>query len=172
MSIWNLSNNEALNATGNFESGTSIEPMPEGTQVRACIDEAKWDSYEDQPAYISLRWTVLDGEYKNRKVFQKVRVKDTDTTKRDKQVRMLAAIDANCGGNLMRLGRDPEDMDLMANLSNRPMAIKLGVWEINNKKGNWVMAVSSLATAPQQPQQTAPQPQQAPQQDTGDNIPF
>ena len=146
MSIFDLSDNSTVEVTGTYDSNVAMEPIPQNTGLRACIDEACWDDYEGD-SFIKLRWTVLDGEFKNRKVFHKVKVKLEDASKRDRHIRMLAAIDANSGGGLMRLGRDPLDADLTANLCNKPMAIKVGVWEINGKTGNWVVAVSALGGA-------------------------
>jgi len=166
MSFWNLSDDtEKLDTSGSFESGGgSFDPIPEGTQVIAMASEAKWDSYEGDE-YISLRWDVIDGEHKGRIVFQKIRVKDDDSKKRDKAIRMLAAIDSNAGGALMKLGTEPNDMDLANSLTNKPMALKLGVWEFNDKKGNWVMAVS--------PTSGVKAPEAAPVTGTnGEKIPF
>ena len=59
---------------------------------------------------------------------------------------MLAAIDMNAtGGKLMALGREPSDIDLMSNLCNKPMIIRVQVWESEDKSksGNWIDAVSS-----------------------------
>lgn len=162
MSFFNLSTNEKLEANGSFDANVGFEPIPDGSNLRACIEEAKWDSYDGEN-FIKLTWTVLDGEYKSRKVFHKVKVRESDLSKKDKAIRMLAAIDANAGGNLMRLGKEPDDMELTANLTNKPMAIKVGVWEISGKKGNWVMAVSALNTP-----QAAPAPIAAADED----IPF
>ena len=53
---------------------------------------------------------------------------------------------------------------------NKPMIIRLATWEINDKKGNWVNAVSSAS-----PQGLAPpQQQQAPamSQNFDETIPF
>lgn len=81
MSFWNLQEP----VTGEMEmGGGDIEPIPSGTSVLAAIDEAKWDEYEGD-SYISLRWQVLAPEdYKNRKIFQKVRVLDSDSKSRKK----------------------------------------------------------------------------------------
>lgn len=147
MSIWNLSDNQRVTADASFEvSGGAMEPIPANTLLKAMIDEAKWDEFQGD-RYVSLRWSVVDGEFKNRKIFHKIRVLDNDTKKRDKAVRMLAAIDANSGGKLMSLGRDPEDNDLAANLCYKPMAIRVQIWEIDGKSGNWVSMVSPLSGA-------------------------
>lgn len=178
MSFWNLSDsNEKLDTSGSFEnSGGDLEPIPAGTQVKAAIDEAKWDSYEGGDEYISLRWTVLaPADYKNRKIFQKVRV--NDVKKGDKAKKMLAAIAVNCGGGLLKLQAAPDNQDLQKHLLNKPMALLLQVYDMpksdgtGNVTGNWVSAVSPLkkgVTAPV----PAPAPAAEPAADFDDEIGF
>ena len=149
MSFWNLSDNTQITneeKAGTFESGGGdFEPIPAGTQLKACIDDAAWDDYEGS-YFINLTWSVLEGEFENRKVFQKVRVRDNDPKKRDKALRMLAAIDANAGGKLMESGAEPDDNALQSSLVNKPMIIKVGVWEMNDRKGNWVQKVAPISS--------------------------
>jgi hypothetical protein len=122
-------------------------------------------------------------EYANRVIFHKLKV--FNTKQGDKAKMMLRAIDANCGGKLSKLNAAPEDMDLMTALVGKPMAIKVQVWEMNDKKGNWISAVSpakqqahvAQASAPQaaRPQQRTVTPPQnvAPVYDPlDDDIPF
>ena len=162
MSFFQTSDGESIDSTTEFEASTSFEPMPEGSEHVAIIDEARWDDYQDDE-YINLRWEIVgNGEYNGRRLFQKIRVKDDESKKRDKALRMLAAIDANCGGGLMKLGTEPADYDLATNLTNKPMRIKLGVWDQNGKNGNWVMAVS----ASNKPKTVEPAT------DINDDIPF
>ena len=194
MSFFQLSTGQAVQATGEFESGGgNMEPLPEGTQVLAMVDQAKWDAHDGE-YFVSLRWTVaMPEEYKNRKIFQKIKVKNPDADKRDKALMMLAAIDANAGGQIMALGAEPEDADLAAALLNRPMVLKLGLWKMQNEKGedksgNWVQKVAPRkkgATAPaasptaQVPRTPAPARPVAPVRapavsvaDLADDIPF
>jgi hypothetical protein len=152
MSFWNLEET----STGEFEvGGGEIAPIPADTQCLASIDEAKWDNDRDGNSYVSLRWNVLQpAEYKNRKVFQKLWVRDDDPRakdagkKRDKAIRMLGAIDQNAGGKLRAAGVEPTDESLGLALVNKPMLIKVMVWKITdevtgeNKAGNWIGAVS------------------------------
>lgn len=160
MSFWNLSDGEDVksNTTGEFDQGGGrMDVIPDNTSVLAAIDEAKWDRTQDQDRYISLRWTVLaPEEFKNRKIFQKVWVLDPKpNTKpekvdqvRDKAKRMLAAIDMNAGGKLLAKGEMPTDESLTSCLTNKPMVIKVMVWEMPDRQtggtaqGNWVGAVS------------------------------
>jgi hypothetical protein len=162
MSFFDLSDGKTVSAATSFDSNVQIKPIPANTQVIAAIDEIKWDEYQGD-SFVSARWVVLDGEHKGRKIFHKIRVKEQDKTKRDRALKMLAAIDANAGGDLMRNGTEPGDSQLSSALSNKPMAIKLGLWEIDDKSGNWVMAVSPVNSV-----STLPTPVAA----TADDIPF
>lgn len=166
MSFWTTSDNAGIPSDGKFEVGGG-EPIPANTSVLACPDEAKWDNFNGD-YFINLRWNILQPEaYKGRKVFQKIRVEDADSKKRDKALRMLAAIDANAGGKLMASGQKPTDIDLVQNLANKPMVIKLQIWETDDgKKGNWVSAVSPRNAQTGQP----PAPNNKP--DGDEEIPF
>ena len=146
MSFWTT---EALASNGTVETGGgSIEPIPAKTQVKAAIDEAKWDSYDGEE-YISLRWTVLaPADYKNRKIFQKIKV--NDPAKSEKAKKMLGAIAVNAGGGLLKTAGEPSDSDLQKHLLNKPMALLLQVWKIkpedgsDEMTGNWISSVSPL----------------------------
>ena len=144
MSFFSTSDGQEIKADGKYESGGGdLPPIPKGTQVLASIDQAKWSEYEGSH-YIDIRWTVArPEEYANRKIFQKIRVKDTDVNKKDKALRMLAAIDSNAGGKLVASGVEPTDESMTLSLANRPMVLKLDVWELDDKtkSGNWVSQV-------------------------------
>lgn len=142
-------NEEQAKTGSDYEAGTSFEPIPEGTSVKAMVEDAQVKEWEGDK-YINLRWTVLAPEsYNNRKVFQKVKVWDADSKKADKAKRMLAAIDSNCGGKIVTANKEPDDALLQQALLNKPMVLKLGVWDLTDEgkgNGNWIMAVSSTQT--------------------------
>ena len=142
MSFWQTSEGKsATDTTGKFESGGGIALIPENTTCLAMITEANIAEYQGDE-YINLAWTVNKPDaYKNRKVFQKVRIFDADTKKRDKALNMLAAIDKNAGGKLSKSDSAPTNETLLHPMQ-KPMLIKVMVWEINDKTGNWVAAVS------------------------------
>ncbi len=165
--FWNLSDGEDIKETagsGEFDAGGgNLLPIPGETSVLAAIDEAKWDKDQDGNRFISLRWTVLaPDDYKNRKVFQKLWVTDADPrakadkvdAKRDKAKKMLGAIDTNCGGKLLAKGVAPTDESLTSCLTNKPMVVKVMVWEMRDRatgdmaRGNWIGAVAPKS-APQ-----------------------
>ena len=156
MSFWDLSDNEdATKSGGDYDSGGgSFEDIPNNTDVMACPDEAKWDKDNENNEFLSIRWTVLKPEqYANRKVFQKMWVNGNNPRSKnpkeqgDKAKRMLAAIDANAGGKLAGSTSKPTDETLTMALVNKPMVLKLMVWEMEGTdgkpmSGNWVCAVS------------------------------
>ena len=180
MSLWATSDGQSAQQTeGKFEmGGGEIAPIPDGTSVLAIAEEAKNDEYQGNQ-FIKVKWRISKpAEYANRVIFQKVQVFDKDSAKSDKAKRMLAAIASNAGGGLFssmeqRKEQMPSDMSL-AQLCNRPMVLKLGVWELDDKSksGNWVQAVSPAKAGTAAPA-AAPAPKPAPAADAyDDDIPF
>src|SRR5699024_2859928 len=164
MSFWN-SDHKAVGTS--FESGGGdFEPIPANTGCIAAIQQASWAEYHGD-RYINIRWQVLQPEqYKNRVIFQKVRVLDDDAAKADRAKRMLAAIEANAGGKLVQLDRAPEDYDVALALDVQHMAKKLQVRGLTGddrrqRHRNWVPAQAPSKRRQQHPaavQQTVPQP--------------
>jgi len=191
MGFWDLSDGESAN-TGEkeYEQETgNLSPIPDGSSVLALIDEAKWNETRDEQAeHISLRWSVIEpAEFANRKVFQKLWVTDDDPNvkdaakmekKRDKAKRMLAAIDANCGGKLAKKAARPTDDDLALALTNRPMIIRCQTWEMKAtdgsiKRGTWIAAVSPKSKGVSVAETKAPAKKAAPVSDVDDDdVPF
>lgn len=185
--FWDAEDGEDIreNADGTYDTGGgNMDPIPDGTNVLAAADEIKWDENQGGAEYLSIRWSVQAPEdYANRKVFHKLWVSDDDPNakdpakKRDKAKRMLAAIDANAGGKLARKATRPNDDDLMLALSNKPMVLKLGLWEQNGSTGNWVIQVSPKAgwaeKAKAQPTaKPATKAKAAASTDLDDDVPF
>lgn len=172
MSFWNIDKP----TDGNFETGGGdMTPIPKNTSVLAAPDEAKWDEFQGD-RYISVRWAVMaPAEYKNRKIFQKIRVEDEDPKKQEKAKRMLAAIDANAGGKLMAAGEEPTDKSLTVALCNKPMVLKLQVWEMEingeERSGNWISAVSPRQGSPKK-EEPVKEPEPAMADDFDDDVGF
>ena len=169
MSFWQTQDGSAVELTTTFESGGGdIKPIPDNTALVGAIEEAKWSEYDGEN-YINLKWRVMrPAEFANRVIFQKVKV--FNAKQGDNAKRMLAAIDANAGGKLAKLKDAPEDMDLMTALVGKAMAIKVKIWDMNGKTGNWISAVAPAKQQAPQAQNTAPAqtprqpaPRQAPQ---------
>ncbi len=171
---------EPISATGEFEAGGgNFDPIPSGTQLIAAIKEAMIDHTERDGDFIKLQWGVLDGEYKNRVVFQKIHVFSDDAKKAEKAKRMLAAIDANCGGALMKARVEPTGDSIRAALLAKPMYITVMVWEMEGDKGlmsgNWVNAVAPMRKSTAAPAVTAQRRTAAPKpsvESDDSDIPF
>jgi hypothetical protein len=141
MSFFKLSTGEPVKSTGEVElGGNSV--IPDNTTCEAIITECGWASYEGKN-YVNAKWQVTKPlQYANRIVFQKIQLEETDTKKLDNAIKMFAAIDQNAtGGKLVASGERPTDAALFQ-LLNKPMLIKIMVWDLNDRKGNWISKVS------------------------------
>ena len=175
MSFWNTSDGETVEKTNEFDAGGGFrEPIPEGTQCLAAIEEARWAKDGQHNEYIALKWTVLaPADYAGQTIPQKLWVTDYEPAayakgidaadrKRDKAKRMLAAIDTNAGGKLMALDDAPTDEDLTKHLTNKQMVIRAMVWTSTDRStgeeisGNWVGAVAPKVPAKDLPPPPAP----------------
>jgi len=134
---------DELDDEGGFSSGGSFAPIPKDTSLLVIAEECQWDEYEGE-RFIKVTWTVLaPSAFKNRKVFQKIKVFEKDSKKSKKARTMLMAIDGFCGGLLKKFGEEPKDQHLMKAILGKQLVIKVDVWEYKGKEGNWVCAVSA-----------------------------
>lgn len=150
MTFFTQSNGQETQVQATFEmGGGSIQPIPNDTGCVAAIEEAKWDEYNGD-RFIVVKWRVQQpGDYANRVIFQKIKIFGTEqckdkTATSDKAKRMLVAIDTNAGGKLVALGREPTDSEMAVSLVGKIMGVKVMLWEINGKTGNWIGAVSPV----------------------------
>jgi hypothetical protein len=136
---------------GSFEMSTALELIPHDTNLLSAAEEAKWDVY-DGDNYVKLKWRAMAPEqYKNRVVFQRLKLEDQNPDVAKKARDMLFAIDYNAGGKLSAANVRPTDEMLAAALMHKPMVIKMGIYENKkkdkdgkeeSKKYNYVMAVA------------------------------
>lgn len=156
------------------ELSCGFEVIPDGTVVVAAPLSAEWKEPSDfyPNRVIKIQWAVVDGEYKNRHIFHNVKVEDDKPSIREKHLKMLAAIDANSGGRMLSSDREPTDADLQS-ICNKPMELRLRVWEKNGKDGNWVEAVFPVGGGkkPSAPAKKA-DPKKSKPTDDFDDIPF
>lgn len=190
MSFWDLDSGEnAATGSKEFEQPTgNFDPIPDGSNVLAVIDEVKWEFDRSQNEFLSVRWSISEPEqFANRKIYQKLWVTDSDPNakdaekaakKRDNAKRMLATIDANCGGKLAKVARKPTNDDLTLALTDRPMVIKCMVWEMKDaatgstNSGNWISAVFPKERGVSVPDAPAPKPATTRETLKDDDIPF
>ena len=162
---------DGIETDGNYEQ-ESGGALPNNTTALAFIKDAAWKEYEGD-RYIQLNWSVLKPEkFKNRIVFQKLKVNDPDNKKAEKAKKMLSAVDYNCGGKLKKVTGDVTDLDLASCLTKGIMGIKIMKWQLDDKEGNWISAVSAKAKAAAKDiKLPEPEPEIDPDEDD-DSIPF
>ena len=173
MGFWNLSDGKAVESKSEFELGGGFEVIPDGSRVLAAVEECKDDQWEGE-RFFNLKWRILEGEYKNRIIFQKLKVFSSKEKQRDNAITMLAAIDANAGGKLMASGKEPTDFAIASALANRPMILLLRVWESEDKQktGNYVAGVFSRQQTKASPATKQSAPSNEPPMDFNEDIPF
>ncbi len=173
MGFWNLSDGKAVESKSEFELGGGFEVIPDGSRVLAAVEECKDDQWEGE-RFFNLKWRILEGEYKNRIIFQKLKVFSSKEKQRDNAITMLAAIDANAGGKLMASGKEPTDFAIASALANRPMILLLRVWESEDKQktGNYVAGVFSRQQTKAAPATKQSAPSNEPPMDFSDDVPF
>ena len=158
--------------TGSFD-GNSFEVIPDNTKALAIINSAEWrEANEFNAKHISLTWEIVEGEFKGRKVFQKIKLFESDKAKALKAQKMLIAIDANCKGAIAAAGVEPTIQGLQS-LLHSPMFIHIKTWEMGDNKGNWVAAVSERKKGQQaQPTQQTQSQEPSVAFDDSEDIPF
>lgn len=145
MGIFDLSDGSRADGAKTFEHG-SFEPIPNGTDLVCYIKDARWEERSGDK-FINIAWSVMGEEYKNRIVFQKLKVLDEKPSKRDNSRRMLAVIDANSGGKLARMDKSSfneiTDVELMQSLANSgSIKIQVGLVDMDDgSKINWVRKI-------------------------------
>ena len=185
--FFSLSTGEsAISESGSFEASTTMENIPDNTDLVATPVEVKWAEDFNDANHISIRWDVLaPKEYAGRKLFQKIYVTDDKPNAkdpiaaRDKAKSMLMAIDKNAGGHIAASGVMPTDESLTKFLNNKMMVIKVLEWSMEvdgqTKSGNWISAVSPKGAVKTSPASTPGAQSQAPapEMDSFDkDIPF
>lgn len=167
--FWNdgkeiIKGSEEIEVSG---GGGGLLPIPENTQVKIGIAEAKWETNDREGTFISLKHQVTAPAcYKGRIIFQKLHVNPSDGSenlklnaeqrqkKKSKALKMLAVIDTNSGGKLSASPERPTDQKLQACLVGKTMMMMLGEYEFDTKdgqripnpvdymRGNWVKKVA------------------------------
>lgn len=189
MSFWQTS--DGTNVTDNVEKeydggGGDFPLIPDRTVCLLNIHSAAWDKDRDGNRYIKIRWDVVKPEPIARSViFQKLWVRDDDpqakdpAKKRDKALRMFAAIDANAGGKLAKAGREPDDDDLALALTNKQMLGRSMIWSMDDREqpgkkieGNWISWVGPKGSKEITEMAAPPKRQEPDNSVDDDDVPF
>lgn len=160
MSLFTKSTGEAIEATTSYENSGIQAIIPEGSQLHANILEATWEeATQFANQLIKITWYITEkGKYNGFLINQKLHINDDKASKADKAKEMLATIDANCKGALMKLASaeklvEGDNMQLARALNGGAALLTVAEYDMpsntggDNIKGNWVRAVSPVAKA-------------------------
>lgn len=158
--FWNTSNGKDVTQGIEKEytaDGGGFPIIPEKTNCLLLIDKAYWTKDDSFNEYIKLQYSVIGPQaYEGIKVKHNLWVadpnpdkvgKEAQDKKRANDLKMLATIDAICGGKLGKAGRRPDDDDLTINLTGKQLIARLMTYPDRDDKskpgGNWVAAVAA-----------------------------
>lgn len=196
MGFWELSDGDSAKDTGaDYDTGNGDQgPIPNGSWVVAEITDAKWHAFDDGARFVDLFWKVEQpSDYAGRRQAQKLWVDDLSPNvlskengevkavrKRDKDRRLLAAIDANAKGKLIKT-EDFDSDDLAVALVGAQMGIKMMVIAGDRGELNFIAAVRPAKQGHEIAPDKAPRPARKPAagakptppgRDFDDEIPF
>jgi hypothetical protein len=120
--------------------------IPGGTIAMAVIIKAELRESKYGMNY-SFAYKLLDGDFKGRVIFHKVRVFDEDEKKADRHMDMFKKLYTICGVEMTCSGDYPQNQDLIG-FVNKTIIIETGIWEmIGNddeyREGNWIQQVEA-----------------------------
>lgn len=136
-------------SSGEYESGGGFEAIPDDTECHAYISEVEWKqppaTASMQDECIGVEWTIATGDFKNRKIFQNLRVKSDDEKIHDKGMLVLATLYSIAGKDVTKIEKEPSDADLNKILLNQKAGLKIGLMK-DKKDGtqrNYIKSIKS-----------------------------
>ena len=126
--------------TGNPEDAftQSFSVIPDGTKAIAKIVRM-YNVEHNGEKRIEIDWELVDGEFKGRHVFHKLKVFDENSNKRHKALNMLMLIYKMF--KVQPSSTEPPSDDFMKVFIGKHAGIKVQEWENDGKCGNWVSEV-------------------------------
>lgn len=123
------------------EPATAYEPVPEGDYLVVIVDSEFKETAARDGEYLQLTEEIVDGPHRGRRLFDRLNLKNKNETAVKIAQATLSAVCRAVG--VMR----PKDS---AELHNKPMRIKVGVEERNDKKGSYTNRIKGYepTTAP------------------------
>jgi hypothetical protein len=182
--LFTKSTGEAIEPTTSYENAGFQTIIPDGTQLHANILEATWEEktqYANQ--LIKITWYITDKcAYNGFLINQKLHLNDNKASKADKAKEMLATIDTNCKGALMKLAQsgklvEGDNMQLARALNGGSALLTVAEYEMDRDdgtkmSGNWIRAVSPVAKKIQEEDKAIIDKEPIEDIDFDDDIPF
>ncbi len=138
MTFWNGADGSAEKSHAG-----SFKLIPDGTKAPAMIKSFELDEREGYDPVYTVQWKLVDGEFKNQEVRQKIAVFEKDEKKRTRALNMLMRL-----YKLLQIA-PPLDAPTSAQLlefKGKILGIKIMEWSMSRPdgtiaEGNWVAAV-------------------------------
>jgi len=96
MAFWQTNSGKALTGSTEDSFNEGFSPITDGTITSAMIKSFELKESDEYGTKYSIRWKIVDGEFKNREVSQGLGVFDNDADKRDKALNMMMRIYKLC----------------------------------------------------------------------------
>lgn len=167
--------------TGNYVNESGDFPViPHDSRLKACIDKISWkfkENYKnlkESEDCISMRFDIDEGEFKGQKIFKNFFIKSNNDDQAVKDYRMFLNIDANAGGKIRALRKEPTDDDLARYLINKSMIVVVGMMtdKDTKKQQNYLMGISSLSSNKSPSKQSANQSSRKNNDVEEEDLPF
>ncbi len=134
MGYWDNASDEAVKESGK----TGFAVIPNDTNALAIIENVCLKKWQDNPEYVSVEWVLIDGEFKNRHIWQSLRIDDEDEAKANRARNTLLKIYEIAGAK--KPNDRPSNMELFP-LIGKQAGIKILEYKINDKHDNFIGAV-------------------------------
>ncbi len=125
-----------------FTAELSSVIIPNGTTAKAMIKKFELiekfnpNFYDSQ--YYEITWQLIDGDYKDIEVKQKIKCFDREPKTKDRALEMMMLLFKLC--QIQSTQQAPTVFDLLP-FTGKVLGIKIREWQQNGKEGNWVSEV-------------------------------
>lgn len=124
-------------------SKAQYEPLPDDVEVKAILTECMWEctwGKENESSHVKCVWAITEQQYGNRRIFDKLKLHDEKVSAVKTGKRKLMMLDKIANAGIVKANVEPDDYALKR-LEGTAVTIKLGLWEINGRKGNYVKSI-------------------------------
>jgi hypothetical protein len=142
MSFWKSQTGIAIDGSAKNAHIAQFENIPNGTMAPAMIERAELSEYNGTDFY-QISYKLIDGDFKNRKVRQKIKCFDTKPATRDRGVNMLMRLYSLC--DVKPSGDNAPTNDEMAVFQGKLIGVRIDEWfSDDGKEGNYISELHAL----------------------------
>jgi len=147
MSFWSLSDGSTPKGDAESSHVGSFAQIPDGTQAPAIIKDFILDQ-TDKGSWYKISWQIVEGDFKGRVVFQKIKCFEPKKETADRALNMLKRI-YDLTQHKPTHGDAPSTSDLMP-MKGKVLGIKISEWSMSQadgsfSQGNYVSEVHPIS---------------------------